>query len=56
MSVYSNIVKLSYVDNSYVLIISFFQQEVIFKTTHWVFNPPLYVRVKEKYQYYHNGN
>ena len=49
MCVYSDIVKLSSVGNSQVPIISFFPIKSNFQENgHWVFNPPLYVRDKEK--------
>ena len=47
--VYSNIVELSPVGNSQVLIMGILPIKSNFKENcHWVFNPPLYVRVKKK--------
>ena len=49
MYVYSDIVELSPVDNSQVPIMGFFPIKSRFQENgHWVFNPPLYVRVREK--------
>ena len=49
MYVYSNIVELSPVGNSQVPIIGFLPIKKSFQETgHWVLNPPLYVKVKEK--------
>ena len=49
MFVYSDIVELSPVGNSQVPIIGFLPIKSSFQETgHWVFNTPLYVRVKEK--------
>ena len=49
MYVYSNIVELSPVGNSQVSIMGFLPIRSSFEETgHWVFNPPLDVRVKEK--------
>ena len=48
MFVYSDIVELSYVGNNQVQLIGFFPIKSDFMDNgHWVFNPPLYVRVKE---------
>ena len=49
MYVYSDIVKLSHVGNSQIPIMGFFPITAHFQENgHWVFNPPLYVKVKEK--------
>ena len=49
MYVYSDIVELSPVSNSQVPIMGILPIRSSFQETgHWVFNPPLYVRVKEK--------
>ena len=49
MYVYSNIVELSPVGNSQVPIMGFLPITSKFQETdHWVFNPPMYVKVKEK--------
>ena len=49
MYVYSDIVELSLVGNSQVPIMGFLLiRSSLQDTGHWVFNPPLYVRVKEK--------
>ena len=49
MYVYSDIVELSPVGNSQVLIISFLPIKSRFQENgHFLFNPPLYVRVREK--------
>ena len=49
MYVYSDIVELSLVGNSQVPIISFFPIKSNFQENgHWVFNLPLYVRIREK--------
>ena len=49
MYVYSDIVELSPVGNSQVTIISFLPIQSNFQENgHWVFNPPLYVSVREK--------
>ena len=49
MYVYSDIVELSPVNDSQVPIMGFFPIISRFQTnSHWVFNPPLYVRIKEK--------
>ena len=50
MYVYSDIVELSPVGNSQVPIMGFLPIKSNFQEKgHWVFNPPLYVRVREKY-------
>ena len=49
MYVYSDIVELSSVGNSQVPIIGFLPIKSNFQENgNWVFNPPLYVRVREK--------
>ena len=48
MYVYSDIVELSPVGNSQVLIMGFFPIKSKLKNGNWVFNPSLYVRVREK--------
>ena len=49
MYVYSDIVELSPVGNSQVPIMGFFPIKSKFQEMgHWVFNPPLYERVREK--------
>ena len=49
MYLYSDIVEQSPVGNSQVPIISFLPIKSNFQEIgHWVFNPPLYVRVREK--------
>ena len=49
MYVDSDIVELSSVGSSQVPIMGFFPIRYSFQETgHWLFNPPLYVRVKEK--------
>ena len=49
MYVYSDIIELSPVGNSQVPIMGFFPIKRKFQEMgHWVFNPPLYVRVREK--------
>ena len=49
MDVYSNIVELFLVGNNQVPIMGFLPIRSSFQETdHWVFNPPLYVKVKEK--------
>ena len=49
MYVYSDIVDLSPVGNSQVPIMGFLSIKSNFqKNGHWVFNPPLYVRVREQ--------
>ena len=49
MYVYSDIVELSPVGNSQVPIMGFLPIKSNFQEkNHWVFNPPLYVRVREK--------
>ena len=49
MYVYSDIVELSPMDNSQVQIMGFLLIKSNFqKNGHWVFNPPLYIRVREK--------
>ena len=48
MYVYSDIVELSPVGNSKVQLMGFLQIKSNFQENgHWVFNPPLYVRVRE---------
>ena len=48
MCVYSNIVELSLLANSQVPIMGFLPIKRQFQENdHWVFNPPLYVRVRE---------
>ena len=49
MYVYSDIVELSHVGNSQIPIMGFLPITTHFQENgHWVFNPPLYVNVKEK--------
>ena len=49
MYVYSDIVELFPMGNSQVLIMGFLPIKSRFQENgHWVFNPPLYVRVREK--------
>ena len=49
MYVYLDIVVLSFVGNSQVPILGFLPIKTKFQEEgHWVFNPPLYVSVKEK--------
>ena len=49
MYVYSDIVELSPVSNSHVPIMGFLPLNSNFQeNSHWVFNPPLYVRVRAK--------
>ena len=50
MYVYSDIVKLSHVGYSQIPIIKFLPITTHFKkkNRHWVYNPPLYIQVKEK--------
>ena len=49
MYVYSDIVKLSPVGNSQVPIMGFVPIKSKFQESgHWVFNPPMYVSVREK--------
>ena len=49
MYVYSDIVQLSPVSNSQVPIMGFLSIKSNFQENgHWVFNPPIYVRVREK--------
>ena len=49
MYVYSDIVELSLVCNSQVPIIGFLSIKSNFEESdHWVLNPPMYVRVREK--------
>ena len=49
MYVYSDIVELSPVGNSQVPIVGFLPIKTKFQEAgHWVFNPPLYVRVKKQ--------
>ena len=49
IKMYSDIVELSHVGNSQIQIMGFFPITTHFqKNGHWVFNPPLYVKVKEK--------
>ena len=49
MYVYSDIVELSPVGNSQLPIMGFFLIKSYFQENgHWVLNPPLYVRVREK--------
>ena len=49
MYVYSDIVELSHVGYSQIPIMVFFSITTYFQENgHWVFNPPLYVKVKEQ--------
>ena len=49
MYVYSDIVELSPVGSSQVPIMGFLSIKCSFQETdHWIFNPPLFVRVKKK--------
>ena len=49
MYVYLDIVELSHVCNSQIPIMGFLSVTIHFQENgHWVFNPPLYVKVKDK--------
>ena len=55
--VYLDIVKLSPVSNSQVAIIGFFPIKSNFQEKgHWVFNPLMYVKVRQTYQNDYNEN